>query len=61
MKATMNENGVIHLEPESPVEAYALRRWWADALVCGPEDEGALIKSEMLIISGEWPPKQEAK
>lgn len=28
MKATINENGVLTVEAETPVERYALMQWW---------------------------------
>lgn len=33
MKATMSENGVITISPESDLEAYALGRWSLEAVV----------------------------
>lgn len=39
MKATMSQDGVITLEPETGVEAYALRKWsGTNSIVLMPKD-----------------------
>lgn len=62
MKATMNEDGVIRVEPENPVEAYALKQWSAQSFVFDDDEQGRCrVSGSKLIVSCEWPPKQEAK
>lgn len=60
MKATIDERGVLRVEPESPLEAFALRSWWEKAQhwteksASGP---GSVlgIKSERFIVALESP------
>jgi len=46
MKAEINENGVMRVTPETPTEAYALRRWADEAWVT--------MKDTLRMEDGYW-------
>lgn len=61
MKAAMDENGVITISPESPVEAFALRRFAgnlkqipASVLAQCPVDHPEVFPAKFLIIDHAW-------
>lgn len=57
MKATMNENGMITIQPESAVDAYALRQWAANQKIGACDAPVSLdsIDAAKLLIDAEWP------
>jgi hypothetical protein len=55
MKAEMDERGVITLQAETSVEAYALRRWADEAIINEPDimlDEQCKWRGSRLIVVG---------
>lgn len=67
MRANMDENGVITLQAESSVEAYALGKWRDHALVevndAARRENCYWRGSQLLVISGAAPahPGEEGK
>lgn len=62
MKASMNVYGVITLEAESSLEAFALRRWSDESWVMREDlklEESGFVRGSRLIVSTEWPPHKE--
>lgn len=57
MKATMNENGMITIQPESSVEAYALRQWMDHQKINSGDGPISLdtLDTSKLLIDAEWP------
>ena len=58
MIANMDANGVITLQAETPVEAYALRQWERESLVI--EEEQSFWRGSKLIVIGEVATKETA-
>lgn len=48
MKATMNADGVITLQAETSVEAYALQHWEREALI----PRGDIVRAELTVWRG---------
>lgn len=62
MKATIDANGVITLEAETSLEAYALRRWSDESFVLMADNklqETGFVRGSRLIVSTAFPPHQE--
>ena len=59
MKTEMSEDGVITIRPESPVEAYALRRWNDRYNWQSPDDSAKMIGYQsLLLVDSNWPQEQ---
>jgi hypothetical protein len=56
MRAEINENGMLTLSPESPLEAFALRQW-SDSYHVDASD-GKTTNSSVLLIDASWPPRE---
>lgn len=62
MRAEMNENGCITISAESPLEAFALRRYAESGFVNRPDatlKEGCFLRGSHIIIDGTWEKKEE--
>lgn len=60
MKASITEDGVLVVTPETPLETFALRQWQQVAVLPAgttpPEDEAmTLVRGKYLIVAGSPP------
>jgi hypothetical protein len=55
MKATIDERGCLHVEPESALESFALGQWWK-----GFEAAGELRSSTLRVGQSSKPPERPA-
>ena len=46
MKINMSEYGVLTIRPDTPIEAYALKKWCDDSI----DKDSSLVKLDKLVI-----------
>lgn len=63
MKADLDSEGVLTITAESPIEAFALRRWAKEAFVnvdgACPHQGIGNVRGDRLLLYVAWPPKQK--
>ena len=47
MKVNINEEGILTVKPETPLEAYALRKWGEESI--NQSDDGIWITDKLIV------------